>query len=311
MSALRVKTSQTQVAYFVQCDSTEHQVIFNIDGNMTHFSHDVEAETVTEFLGGEVSACSKARKLHESVINYLAIEQGITDADNLVSLGEDQWKTRNNTCPSCASQPKSLRHFNSLDHALGSIELQDFSRQAKAVIKRMKQVREHVDARIKSVPALGAALGCDLNVDHSSRGVRSWMDPLVASRFITSHFAGTIAPLVSQNPNIDYVFYLRDHFTVQWLNEFLDSLSEKAMRKVSVNPELMRKVSKARNRPADKVAEFVNSGIYSDIYTYIENQITPEQALMIFEQYPHAVSAKQVLETHGSIGNVLHEIRQG
>jgi hypothetical protein len=306
-SQISVSTSSDTIVYRVKCiDDSYHKVIYDSDGNLTDYAHDLEAEEVTQFLGGEPTACARARFLHDSVLEHIDYLSGSREPSNIISLGNDQWKSKAASCTQC-SHRKTLNHLTSLNHLLAVKGVEYGSRQAKAVCKRLLEVHEVNTSQVTTLNGIVEHLGFELET-RRSRGVAAWLNPVIKSKFITLAFLDVVKPHIAHNKQIDYLFFLRESFTTDWLVAFFSQLSDKAQQNLIRDPELMRKISKARNKEPHLVAEYVNQGIYSHIYTYIQEHVSPRDARIIFEHYPDARSAKELLGRNESVSGAVHRL---
>lgn len=308
MTQISVKTTNTSITYATRCvDDVQHKVVYDLQGNLVSYEHDIEAEDVALFLGGQPTQCARARSVHEAALERINFLSGLNEPSSLVSLSDSQWKIKNGTCGRCDTA-RSFEHYVSVDHLLGLKDVGSYARQAEAAIKRILAVRSISNQQIFTLDGLVAALGFELDINRGNQGIAGWMNPLVRGRFVTTSFVDAARPFIRSHRQIDYLFFLRDSFTLDWLKTFHENLSQKALANVGEAPELMRKISKARNKSPELVAEYVNLGIYSHIYTYISEHISPRDALRIFQNYPDARSAKDLLDRNESVSRALHRL---
>lgn len=306
---LSVKTTSNDIIYKVKCvDDAQHVVKYSLNGDLISYEHDIEAENVTEFLGGNSSECAKARLVHESALEYVSYLSGESEPAGMISLDGDRWINREASCNKC-DRGRSFTHFISLEHLLDVRNVGYGLRQANSVVKRISSSPNFNHVHISTLDEAVTALGMELDVNRSNIGGAGWLNPLVKHRFLTVPFLSEVKDFIRECNQVDYLFFLRDSFTREWLSSFKRNLTKSAAKVVFNDPELMRKISKARNKDPELVAEYVNRGIYSHIYTYIQEHVSPDDALLIFKKHPEVRSAKELLARNEPVSTAVYRLQ--
>lgn len=304
MSNIICRTNSDVITFHVSCiDGERHKVKFNASGSLLEYSHDVADDEVIQALGGSLPPCATARNIFTAAKMYLAIFQGAKDCDDLVSLNGNLWKDSKGVCDTCYSRGTDIKHFNSIKHIAGKCDAANNKRQVSAAVKWLAEHNDVSSGRITNVAELEEFTGDRFGVRRSY-----WSDNWVDSYHLTRGFVAAVRCL-TDTTSLDELMKLREMFTTQWLEEFISSLSEKAKRKIYGDQQILIRISKARNRDPREVAAFVNHGIYSNIYTYLNNFVTPEQARAIYDGYNGESNAKVFIESSVPIGRVIRELR--
>jgi len=305
MSKIICRTNNDFITFHVSCvDGLRHRVRFDKNGSLLEYSHDVAEDEVIAALGGSLPPCSSARSLFEAAEAFFRIFTGQEDCSDLVSLRNALWRDSQGSCSTCYSRGTELKHFNSLRHHLGKFGITESAttKQLGRVVSWLAEQHGVENGRISNLADLEAALGYAVDVNNSY-----WANNWIESYYVTSGFL-TIIKRLTATRSLDEIMALRERFTVQWLQDFTDSLSKKAQQKIFGNQRTLLQISKARNKDPEVVASYVNAGIYSNIYTYINNFVSPEQARTIYDAYGGNANAKKFIEENVPVARVIREL---
>lgn len=306
MSKIICRTNNDFITFHVSCvNGLRHRVRFDKNGSLLEYAHDVAEDEVIAALGGALPPCSNARSLFQAAQAFFKVFAGTEDCSDLVSLQNALWRDSQGSCSTCYSRGTELKHFNSLRHHLGKFGMTEnaTTKQLGRVVSWLAEQHEVATGRISNLNELEAALEYSVDVNNSY-----WANNWIESYYVTSGFVATIKKLTATT-SLDEIMALRERFTVQWLETFTDSLSEKAQQKIFGNQRTLLQISKARNKDPEIVASYVNAGIYSNIYTYINNFVSPEQARTIYDAYGGNSTAKKFIEENVPVARVIRELQ--
>jgi hypothetical protein len=266
-------------------DGETHRFQIDLDGNIANVFHDADTDAVMRALGAEPHGCGVALLTYEAAKAAFDAYAGLADNPAARHNGR-RWKTEQ-TCQSCGRYP-TLTHLNSTTHYLGVQGLTSFTRQANIIFRWLKRNNLEVSepyqnftevesdcrrfgpstrhGRYYQVPNSGNYIGGI----RSSTMTRSFVE---AARVVLGNDAHALAALRSRG------------VTVQWISRLAQTITSRAahnFREANPLESMLTIIGGARNVAPEKVAAFLNAGIYAHIYTYVKAHATPEQVKYVW-----------------------------
>jgi hypothetical protein len=305
----QMRARYDKVHFTVSCGSESHRAVLSIDGLVESDSHSLEEEQVIELLGGEGSNCSKVSKMYKVALEAYRIQIGLADPKNLKPVSVDSYWRSASICSVCNTRYGShsvntLRHFGSVEHLAGVAGL---SREV-GIIKRLvnwfeRNTFENPEGKYRPIRKVE-----EFNsYTNSNRFGYINRADLLTTRFIdlAAHFTTL---------DLNNVTRLRKVSTVDRLSYFIEKLGEARIARIR-----RKLVTRAHpngfltfltaNRMVDErtMVEFMEAGIYANIYTYAKHGATAHQATRVYNATNGEKTLKQyLLEGYSPLDAVIH-----
>lgn len=305
----QMRARYDKVHFAVSCGNESHSAVLSIDGLVESDFHSLEEEQVIELLGGEGSNCSKVSKMYKVALEAYRIRIGLADPKNIKPISVDSYWRSESICSICNTRYGShsvntLKHFGSLEHLAGIAGL---SREIN-IIKRLVNwfERNSFDNPEGKYRPIRSIEEFNRYINSNRFGYINRAD-LITTRFIdlASHFTTL---------DVNNVVKLRKVSTVDRLAYFIDRLGEAQIARIR-----RKLVTQARpngflsfltaNRMVDEqtMAEFMEAGIYANIYTYAKHGATAHQATRVYNATKGEKTLKQYLfEGYTPLDAVMH-----
>lgn len=285
-------------------DGATHRFGIGLDGTISNDFHDAEMDAVIRALGGEPHACGLALLAHEAAVDAFKAYAGVADNADAKFSGR-RWKTEQ-TCDSCGRYP-TLTHLNSLAHHVAVRGLTNFYREAGVIFRWLKRNHAEVQVPFVNFQEVTQAYG-----RHGDRRTSGYVG-IVGAWSVTRKFMDSAHTVIGRNPSLAVQLRQRG-VKVQWMNTLAESITARAAQKFreANSPESISTIiAGARNVDAFEVAGFLNAGIYANIYTYIKNHVTPEQAKMVWNASQGRKSLADLMrETGKTAAEIVAQVRR-
>ena len=308
----QMRARYDKVNFTVSCGVESHRVMLSLDGLVESDFHSLEEERVIELLGGTGSNCSKVAKMYKVALEAYRIQIGLADPKNVKPVSIDSYWKSETVCNICNTRygthaVNTLRHFGSVEHLADVAGLFPEVLIIKRLVNWFERNNfENPEGKYKPIYKVE-----DFNAYTNSNrfGFLNRAD-LLSTRFVdlASHFT-TI--------DLNNITKLRRVVTVDRLSYFIEKLGE--ARIARIRRKLVTRSHPngfltflTANRMVDErtMVEFMEAGIYANIYTYAKYGATAHQATRVYNATNGAKTLKQYLiEGYSPLDAVIHAER--
>lgn len=303
MSNINARSNGSMITLSVECAEGEiHKVKYSITGELVEYPHDLDSEEVIVALNGSLYPCAKARHIYKAALMSFQAWAGFSDAEGIISLRSHEWSAKEGySCSRCHNVSTSLQHLNSLSHFADLNGVLSYRSQVQTVFKWLARNSPGETGRV-----IEAASFLNQPAAHPT-SLYSY-DYRLRQTYMSKRYEDVVVAL-HPDATPDHKLVMRGFFTVKWLNVFYENLNDKALSKLRADFSIIEKIARARNCAPELVADFVNYGIYSHIYTYAKNHVAPQHAKLLYDSYGAEHSAKKFLEEGIPVARAVRELR--
>lgn len=305
---VKVRTKGSVAKFTVDCVNNEqHTFVVNFDGTVLNSYHNAEQDEVIVALGGDLHPCGKALKIFEAALEVYKAETGVADFSAAKYYTRSGWGTPRGC--SCPRRGYGIAHINSMQHVLAEYNLTDNNRTARTLLNWLRRNSEGSQV-FKNFAELIASYPSFEVPEYSYPNNRYSNSMNLANFMLTPSFMEAGLTIFDNNPNIVYKLRAEKGIKVDWIKKVAENLKRSTVRKIkNINQEsFINSLVGARNMDPVKVASFINAGIYANIYTYIKNNATPEQALTVYKATNGSSTLASMLREGHSIPGAVRSV---
>lgn len=305
----QMRARYDKVHFTVSCGADSHRVVLSIDGLVESEFHSREEEQVIELLGGAVSNCSKVSKMYKIALEAYRIQIGLADPKNVKPVSIDSYWKSETVCNICNTRygthsVNTLRHFGSVEHIADVAGLSS----EIGIIKRLVSWFERNSFENPESKYMPIRKVEDFN-DYTGSNRFGYVNraDLLTTRFVdlASHFTTV---------DLNNITKLRRIATVDRLSYIINELGESKIARIRrklVTPSRPNGFITflTANRMVDDrtMVEFMEAGIYANIYTYAKYGATAHQATRVYNATNGEKTLKQyLLEGYSPLDAVRH-----
>ena len=258
-------------------------------------------------LGAEPHACAEAYKIYQAATEAYNAEIGVSDYSKASYGSRRGWHTPNGC--SCPRRGYGIAHINSIQHILAETNTTDTGTAGKTLLAWMRRNGEE-NQIFKTVEALTEAYPNIVVPEYATMRspINTYMN--LANFMLTPAFMEAVFKIFPNNATIAYILRIEKGIKVDWLTTLTNNLTRATLTKLHNHDDtkLVNTLAGARNMNAHKVAAFLNAGIYANIYTYIKNGATPEQALTVYKATEGETTLAAMLREGHSIPGAVNSV---
>lgn len=279
-----VRTRGNIATFTVDCVNNE-QHVFTVtkEGVFNNPHHNPDHDAVMEALGGGEHACAKAAKIFTAGVTINNAETGLADNPKAKFFARG-WRT-NSECNACTYRTFNINHVNSNTHVLETSGIPEMKQQLTTVLRWLR--RDGNSSKVfKNFNEVQNVYPFFENVSrrfYIPNNLKPYMFTPAYIESVIKIFGNDFIP----------VYQLRAIYGIktQWIQTLSETLTPKTIERIREENTIFKVLSGARHSDPLKVAEFLNAGVYANIYTYITHNAKPEEALRVYK----ATSGSQTL----------------
>lgn len=291
MTQALVRTRGTVARLSVTCQGGQpHSFSITADGEVSNPHHDAEQDAVMLALGAERHNCARVELAFQVAQICYDASVGVRDVPKARHLGRG-WITEGRAvrCPNCRRTGNTVGHVSSLMHLLNDFGVSDLKRQAGTLLAWLHRVKG------PSTVLTGQSALDGLLEGESS----TWLTP---HELMTPEFVRLAVAVLPHLSGFDLVRMRDGGVRLDWLADLLPRLTAVGRRHLAEaehTDAYVAALTGARNLPAQKVASFLNAGVRSNIYTYIKENISPEDALAVYRANEGQTNVRALMAANG------------